>query len=529
MTQHSSPSNPPGSSARAWIARAALLSALTVAAGCGSPLALPGSVAASANSGTVATATSTTAGNDDRAPADTDSHDAGQSAASGRAQSSQCSSVQQYGITFAFDRQYPCGRFANGDYWVAPAQGSLGKVKIVSISPDFSGDHNGFEVNPSRVDRHGFDDNAVGYDATLVPTLPYSAAANQSIVKAISLADDDKTALDTAAVLTVLAAAPPDDGSNSFRPPYFGRNKPLYSVDRLRLDRLPAYAALPDMPSLSALSEDYARVQLDHQLGWMADQIHPKQNMPDYGAQIAIDAAAASLRLMVQGDAAERRQLAIHLVQYGIDLDAAMQGGLHFHADGGHRHGRKLILALSALLLDDPAMAARVRDFQQGTFQEDDQLYVGAGSGTVLFGSQCSAAEYWENQNTGNGSRDCRDPYGYIDGGQIPGDYYQLCCTAKGYKAAALALRLMPQLRCIWTDDRILRYADRWVQHGAWTQPDPYQPRGNGARDNNPADGIGRWPRQHGAARDDGYYGSDFADAMWTAYRAQASDTYSCP
>lgn len=452
---------------------------------------------------------------------------------------SSCTRVQQYGVTFTLDRAYPCGQFANGDYWVTPVEGSLGKVKVLSISPAYTYTYdpdeeketarNGFEVNPSRVDRHGFDSDAGGFDSSLVPKLPYSAAANQSIVKAVSLSGHDKTALDTAVVLTVLAAAPPNGGRDVFRPPYFGGNKPLYSTSALRMDRLPTLPGLADMPTLPELSQRYARVQLDHQLWWSADQIHPKQNMPDYGAVIAMDNAVASMRLMVEGDPLERTQLAIHLVQYGIDLDAAMQGGLHFMADGGHRHGRKLVLSLSALLLDDPAMAARVRDFQQDTFQEDGHLYVGAGSGMVLFGQLCSAEDYWDNQNTGGNSRDCRDPYGYIDGGQEPGAYYQFCCTAKAFKATALALRLMPALRCIWTDDKILRYADRWVEHGAWTQPDPYQPGGNGALDSNPADGTGRWPDAHGAARDDGYYANDFADAMWAAYRPQANDTYSCP
>jgi len=442
---------------------------------------------------------------------------------------SSCSSVQQYGVTFTLDRAYPCGQFANGDYWVTPVEGSLGKVNVLSITPAYNNGRNGVEVNPSSVDRHGFDKDAYGYDATLVRSLPYAAAPGESIVKAVSLIGDDKTNLDTAVVLTVLGATPPDGGRSVFRPPYFGRNKPLYSTMGLRLDRLPTLPGLPDMPTFPALSERFARVQLDHQLWWSADQIHPKQNMPDYGAAIAMDNAVASLRLMVEGDPLERQQLAIHLVQYGIDLDAAMQGGLHFMADGGHRHGRKLVLSLSALLLDDPAMAARVRDFQLDTFQEDGQLYVGAGSGMVLFGISCTEQDYWENQITGGNSRDCRDPYGYIDGGQEPGAYYQFCCTAKAFKATALALRLMPALRCIWTDDKILQYADRWVAHGAWTQPDPYQPAGNGALDSNPADGIGRWPDAHGTARDDGYYANDFADAMWAAYRSQANDTYSCP
>ena len=447
---------------------------------------------------------------------------------------SSCTQVQQYGVTFTLDRAYPCGQFANGDYWVAPVEGSLGKVTVLSITPAHAHDpesgasRNGLEVNPSSVVRHGFDSGADGFDASLVRALPYAAAPNQSLVKAVSLSGHDKTALDTAVVLTVLAAAPADGGRGLFRPPYFGANKPLYPTSALRMDRLPALPGLPDMPTLGALSQRYARVQLDHQRYWSADQIHPLQNMPDYGAVIAMDNAVATLRLMVEGDPVERRQLAIHLVQYGIDLHAAMQGGLHFNADGGHRHGRKLVLALSALLLDDPAMAAGVRDFQRETFQEDGQLHVGAGAGMVLFGSPCSAQDYWDNQITGGNSRDCRDPYGYIDGGQQPGGYYQYCCTAKAFKATALALRLMPALRCIWTDDKILRYADRWVAHGAWTQPDPYQPRGNGALDSHPADGTGRWPGAHGAARDDGHYANEFADAMWATYRPLANDLHGC-
>lgn len=515
-------------SARRRLSAAALFAGVLLLSGCPRPDAAPAPEAeASAALETAAGATSVSFGAAASAAAASAPADS-RVAVVAAEPPALCSSVKQYGITFAFDRAYPCGQFANGDYWVAPAGDSQGRVRIMSIAPGFSSGRNGFEVNPTSVSRHGFDRTAYGYDARLVPVLPYSAAPNQSIVKAISRSGDEKTSLETAAVLTVLAAPPADNGRGLFRPPYFGTKKPLIPVARLRMDRLPAYAPLLSMPALSTVTQRFRRVQLDHQIGWSADQIHPKQNMPDYGAQIAIDTASAALRLMVRDDDAQRRQLAMHFAQYALDLDAAMAGGLHFYADGGHRHGRKLVLTLGSLLLDDAAMAARVRDFQNDTYQEDGQLSIGAGSGQVLFGSPCTIDEYWENQNTGASTRDCRDPYGYIDGGQEPAGYYQFCCTAKGYKAAALALRLMPSLRCVWTDTRILLYADRWVNHGAWTQPDPYQPRGSGALDSNPSDGIGRWPALHGAGRDDGYYGDDFADAMWAAYRAQASDTVQC-
>jgi hypothetical protein len=28
------------------------------------------------------------------------------------------SSIEQYGITWTFDKEYQCGQFVNGDYWV---------------------------------------------------------------------------------------------------------------------------------------------------------------------------------------------------------------------------------------------------------------------------------------------------------------------------------------------------------------------------------------------------------------------------
>ncbi|NLW32481.1 MAG: hypothetical protein GXY77_13610, partial [Fibrobacter sp.] len=47
------------------------------------------------------------------------------------------------GITWFFDKDYPVGRFANGDYWVAGDT-----VIITRITPDFDGEQNGWEVNP---------------------------------------------------------------------------------------------------------------------------------------------------------------------------------------------------------------------------------------------------------------------------------------------------------------------------------------------------------------------------------------------
>jgi len=452
-----------------------------------------------------------------------------------------CAQVSQYGVTFTFDQAYPCGTFANGDSWVTPATAG-GHVTITAITPAFTGTQNGFQVNPKDVVNQGFDSDAAHFDASLVPALPYVASAGDSIVKGISLPANSTTGvrLKTAAVLTVLGSIPPDNGATVFRPPYFGTDKPLYSIGTLHFEKLPHLAAIAGTPTIASLTTRYQRVQLDHQYDWDSEWIHPVDNMPTYGSDVAIDNSVAALRLMLDDTAQAKLPLAVVFVQYAIDLAAARRGGLTFSSNGGHRHGRKLLLALAAVMLDDPGMRALVHDAPYDTYQEDGQVYYSAKAGQVLWGQpqtpdgMCTEADYWYNQNNpGHGSAACRDPYGYIDGGDEAGQSYQFCCTVKAFKAIALALRLMPELQCVWNstdpdnpDSKnldLLVFADRWVNFGAWAKPDPYKAHGNGVQD-----GVGRWPQNHGQFKDGGLYDNPFADALWTAYRASAPPTATC-
>ena len=79
--------------------------------------------------------------------------------------------LSKHGITWTFTENVEYGQFANGDYWV------LGPVTISSISPDFDGLSNGWQVNPSVSSSHGFDAGCKNdnFDASLVPNLPYTA------------------------------------------------------------------------------------------------------------------------------------------------------------------------------------------------------------------------------------------------------------------------------------------------------------------------------------------------------------------
>lgn len=474
--------------------------------------------------------------------------------------------IVQYGIAWTFDEQVPFGRFANGDFWV------LGPVTLVRIGPDATGGHHGWEVNPDDTSAQAFDRRITDYVATRMPELPYMAQPGQSIVKSISLAPlsdaDCRPCLQTAAVLTVLDAPPPDGGSTVFRPPYFGPDKPLYSVNDMDTSLLPTLDATGDPPALTELTEQFRRVQLDHKVNWTGRSMHPVDNLPDYGASIASRNAVGALGLMLTDDPADKYEPLVHYVQYGIDLYHMLLGGVSWPPNGGHSEGRRLPLTFAATVLGHADMQAAVSGAATNLFGETGGVYWSEDASTVLFGQTWNSEDnYWTNLVFDTGSRTTPDPYGYIDGGHRPGGSYQFCCTAKPWKSTVTALHLMPELQPVWNHALSLDYVQRWVTFGAWTQPDPcapprgecaggdnagaactsanepdvctgddghcdttvswdsdygvtYGPDGSGGciQDTDPSDGTGRFPLLHGVSTDGGHYGSGFADALWSAY-----------
>jgi len=446
------------------------------------------------------------------------------------------SSLSQYGITWTFDKEYLCGEFANGDYWV------IGPVTIMSITPEYDGSIHGWEVNPIFEGPQGFDARAGDFDAVLVPKLPYTAMPNESIVKSIStdLGNQNcRPCLQTASVLTVLSEIPPENGAAVFRPPYVGDDKPFYYIADLRTDLLPAYESVPNTPSLEWVVERYRRVQLDHKGGRTGRCLHPVDHMPDYGGDIGMNNGDAALRLMLNDPLSEKMPALIAYVQYGIDLYHMVLLGQTWPDGGGHRPGQKLPLTFTAVLFDDQAMQAVIRDAT--FFHEDVGVYYSDITGVVLYGFHdryWSERQYWSVIETGGGFKSHADPYGYIDGGPEPGGGYQFCCVSQPWKGSALALHLMPVMQSVWHNAAFFDYTDRWVNNGTWSQPDPcapydgnpgnygvtYGPDGNGncILDTDPSDGIGRFPDLHGTDVDGGYRYSHFQKELWNAYRGTA-------
>ena len=417
-------------------------------------------------------------------------------------------SLSQWGVTWTFSEAVPYGQFANGDYWV------VGPVTITEIDPAFNGTNHGWQVNPLPGSDQGFDygvlrspDGETSFDPALVPDLPYEAQPGSSIVKAISkypgeTADCYPACLKTAAVLTVVDAIPVDNGATSFRPPYVGSAKPLYSTTAIRTDLLPSLSPVDAAPSLDEIVERFQRVQIQHGFGRIGRLIHPEDNMDDYSPDNACDENDAILRLMLDDPIEDKRLPLIMMLQNGIDSYHALVEGQTWPAGGGYEPGHMLNLSFAAMMLDDSAMAQAVTnaDF----FVEYAGVYrssVTTAPDGVLYG-------FPSNQGS---EKTRRDPNQRVD---APGGGYLFCCLALPWKGAVLATRLMPVLQEPLDEDEWLelaQFADRWVSFGWWFP----SPDADGLVTNagDPCVDL------HNTQANEGYRGTPFQANMWDAYR----------
>ena len=104
--------------------------------------------------------------------------------AGGTPPSAMISEVSQYGITWTFDKEYPCGQFVTGDWWC------VGPVTVSSVSPEPTGERNGSMVNP--VNEQAYDARAGKYDGTKAAAFPLDLAPTASLVSSSSHPDQSE-------------------------------------------------------------------------------------------------------------------------------------------------------------------------------------------------------------------------------------------------------------------------------------------------------------------------------------------------
>jgi hypothetical protein len=262
-------------------------------------------------------------------------------------------SVSEHGVTWTFTKDQTVGRFVNGEWWV------VGPVTIVAISPEAEvvdgRDVSGSMVNPVNPSlgkaKHGLEGRGrpgghYREALNVAKQLPLTLGAGSSLLSVGHQPDmsNTKMYLRTAAVLTVLDRIPPP---GTFRPPYCGTEKPLFNVSQLNLDvfrRLPRTGGAPDIQTMAKGNITRLRVDLLGVGGAQAnsEMCYPEAN--NYGRELSRVHNSAILALNLDYPDSAKMELLIPVVQRGIDIYGAIMAGFSWHADGGHRSGRKIPL-----------------------------------------------------------------------------------------------------------------------------------------------------------------------------------------
>ncbi len=365
-------------------------------------------------------------------------------------------SISQYGVTWTFDKAYESGKFASGDHWV------VGPVNIVSVSPAPTGTRNGSAVNP-KGGSQGYDSRGGSFNTVDTVSFPHTLAVDSSLVSSVSKAEgiDPKNVgpMDSQAVLTAVAAPLPP---TALRPSYAGTFKQHLDTSKIDWSILPKLPPPSSAPSGASVLQMADRPRIDHLSSWTIQNSCAQQNWNNggghacYGREVSTYVSAAALYVLL--DTPERNEVAISMIQHGIDNYGVLKAGGNWAANGGHHNARKWPIVFAARMLNDCDMLKVGADYDDQYFGEDDQTYFG-DKGKALFGMACGSNQtYFQNGCSGSGSKDCRDPAKLVDGCAD----YRNCCTS-AYWVGQMLSTLMLRSKKIWAHDAYFDYVDRWM------------------------------------------------------------------
>ena len=429
-------------------------------------------------------------------------------------------SVSIDGITWTFSQAVPVGRFVNGDYYV------VGPVTVVNINPlptagnSRHGSVLNMPVNNSQLSPFDGRVAANRYAPQLRIYPPFTMHPGDALISSISvnqigdyppwLREGEETPsspVRSVSVLTCLAAGVSPD---AFRPSYADRSQKIYYANSIRRDLLPRLPRVTHTPDIAAFASHFRRPWLDICFFGFDAAV---EYQATYGREVGRSVGMASLLLALDFSPAEKEQLLINFIQYGIDLwGIARAGYFGWPAHGGHGTGRKWPIIFAGLMLGDPDMQAPTKTYPALRFGEDMQTMMDngwTGADVVYAGHQ----GVWNGQAVS--STPSWGPYEHLppslwastfsgDLNYHIGEDYRRCCTSIAWIGEGLAARIM-HAESLWNHDPFLDYVDRWMtENDAAAVATIKSATG--------LDYSAGWERQ-GQAWD------QFVDEMWSAYR----------
>lgn len=372
------------------------------------------------------------------------------------------------------------------------------------------------------------------FDSSLIPSIPYLAEPGEKIIKGVSYDyDEHETPMNTSdscdslsgwygnsqcvenfSILTIVDQVPPGYGKDVFRPQYTtNEDTGYFYVEDINWETLPlGKYALPDVPSgeYRSFEESLNRLSAfrpDHYFYTITiarSRTAGSGSGAGYANQVS-DSALATLVDFPDISDEQRQELAIHIIQRGLDVyDVMSNADQGWPAAGGHGHGRLVPAWFAATMLENQEMIEFLNNLEYNRFGETSALLfreeANLGEGRVLYGETLFGQEenYWSGLVSGNAVR--RDPYGFIDGGRAPASapYYQHCCTSGNWWGSSVVFELVSAMKSNWDQvidhsvhgpqnlaENFFSYVDRWTPRkeageegfkGAWTSPDACAP-----------------------------------------------------
>lgn len=294
--------------------------------------------------------------------------------------------ISRFAIEWSFDQAYEYGAFINGDPWV------VGPVRIVKILPGSTNvagrEMNGSMVNPVVGEAQGYDTatyahyNPKAYKDSLNVGKAVSGDGGllvqpgSSIISTVSHSKaGNRPQLTDASILTVLAVAPEP---GSFRPAPYGPKwlGPMWSTNAIDYSALRQIRVAGAATELAKAKKYLERPWLEQNTIWTGRYLHPLNNQPEYGRDIAHRAATALLLVNTDLPLGDKMPLILGLIQLGIDIHGAALNGGVWVDNGGHGVGRKMPLLFAARLLQEPSMFLLADASKSMIFQEDRQTWI---------------------------------------------------------------------------------------------------------------------------------------------------------